>query len=67
MKVVQTIKNSKPISQRWNESENREALAFEGRLSSSIYVTKQKYSVEKIPDEIINMILKMLKANDDIR
>lgn len=135
MKKVQTIKDSTPISQRWDERENREALAFDmidrlDRLSSrersslvayilleyarqkgipvpeydinfeidmkkvvrestrliklisskrykndfwwygfgnygvNIHVTKQKYSIEKIPDEIIKMILKMLKAND---
>jgi len=135
MKEVQTIKDSKPISERWDEREKREALAFDmvdrlDRLSSmersslvayilleyarqkgipvpeydinfeidmkkvvrentrliklissktykndfwwygfgnygiNIHVTKQKYSIEKIPDEIIKMILKMLKAND---
>lgn len=135
MKKVQTIKDSKPISQRWDERENREALAFDmidrldslssrersslvgyilleyarhkgipvpeydinfeidmkkvvrestrliklisskrykndfwwygfGSYGVNIHVTKQKYSIEKIPDEIIKMILKMLKAND---
>ena len=135
MKKVQTIKDSKPISQRWDERENREALAFDmidrldslssrersslvgyilleyarhkgipvpehdinfeidmkkvvrestrlikllsskrykndfwwygfGNYGVNIHVTKQKYSIEKIPDEIIKMIIKMLKAND---
>ena len=134
MKEVQTIKNSKPISQRWDERENREALAFDmvdrldklssmersslvayilleyakqkgipipeydinfeidmkkvvrentrlvklicskrykndfwwygfGNYGVNIYVTQQEYSIEKIPEEIINMILEMLKAN----